>query len=269
MVLELHAIEKSCLRTSGGIKQIVLVDPDDLVAQPAWYVVPNIEALDFLPGKAAYAFQHTRFSATLTDETPTDAQAGDYFTYRLTAFIRIIRGEVELLRAKLQNRRIHVIVTYMDGSQRFLPFIRLAGKGDSGARYGKDAPGVTFTGVVRLTRPAPFLDGDFNIIGGPYVPPEGGGTGAVEAVDIVTTDPTYTYTIASGKWMVGWELVSDTEQTVSLGLSALGDELGGPIPLEPNQIWVGDGNMLQTFTSTNIYFSGMQGENTIRIWLLG
>ena len=160
MALELNAIERSCLRTSGGIKQIVLIDPDDLNTQPDWYVAPSIADLDFASGKAAYAFQHQRFTATLTDETPIDAQAGDYFTYRLTAFIRVIRAEVELLRAKLLNRRTHVIATYMDGSQRFLPNMRLTGKGDSGARYGKDSPGVQFTGALRLNRPAPFVAAD-------------------------------------------------------------------------------------------------------------
>lgn len=269
MVLELNAIEKSCLRTSGGIKQIVLIDPDDLSAQPAWHVVPNIDEISFLSGKAAYAFQHTRFTATLTDETPTDAVAGDFFTYRLTAFIRIIRGEVELLRAKLQNRRIHTIVTYMDGSQRFLPYMRFSGKGDSGARYGKDAPGVTFTGICRLLRPAPFLAGEFDVIGGPYVPPDSGATGVVTTIEIVTTDASYSYIIPTGKWLVGWEVKSDADQTVSLGTTVSGAEMGGPVDLLADQVWVGQGNMLPTFSSTTIYFSGLDGTNNINLWLLG
>jgi len=269
VALELNAIERSCLRTSGGIKQIVLIDPDDLNTQPDWYVAPSIADLDFASGKAAYAFQHQRFTATLTDETPIDAQAGDYFTYRLTAFIRVIRAEVELLRAKLLNRRTHVIATYMDGSQRFLPNMRLTGKGDSGARYGKDSPGVQFTGALRLNRPAPFVAADIDVIGGPYVPPDTGATGAVTTIEIITSDSAYSYTIPAGKWLVGWEVKGDTDQIVNLGTTAGGSDLGSSFDLSAGSTWVGQGNMLPTFTSQTIYFSGLEGTNNINLWLIG
>lgn len=269
MNFELNAIERSCTRTSGGLKTLVLIDPADLTEQPAWHLSPNIADISFAPGKAAYVFQHKRFTARLEDDTPTDA-AGDYFTYRLTAFIRVIRGEVELLRAKLINRRIHVVVTYMNGEQRFLPYLRLTGKGDSGATYGKDAPGVNFTGVMRLLKPAPFVAGTFDVIGGPYVPPESGGTGTVTLVELSTEDGTFSYTVPTGKWISGLEIRSTDAQTIKVGTTAGGEELSGmPVALDALTPFVLNGAILDTFSAHTIYFSDLAGTNSIRIWLLG
>jgi hypothetical protein len=266
-MIALHALERSCERALPGVKSLALIDPDDLTAQPTWYLQPNIAALSFKPGKAAYAFEADLLSARLVGDPDTGSQSGDFHNYRLTANVRTLVGTVDYLRAKLMNRRTHVVVTYRNGSQRFVPNMRLSATDDSGSR-GNGQNGYTFNGAARLLGPAPWLAGEFDVIGGPI---ESGGEltpGAVNLVEISTSASTYTYAIPAGYLLSAWELTGSDAQTVSLGSTALGDELGGPVDLTALQTWVGTGNVLPS-TGYNIYFSGLTGSNTIKLWLLG
>ena len=269
MFPELHAIERVCSRTPGSIKRIVLIDPDDLASQPDWHLLPSIGDLDFLPGAGAYAFEDDRLTGRLEDTTE-DAPAGDFFQYTLIARLRTVRAEMELLRAKIVNRRLHVVVTYYNDEQRFVPNMRLRARADSADRpSGRN--GYQFVGTARLHKPAPFLNATVDVIGGPYVPPDTPpeSINGVTVVEISTSAASYIYEIPSGMWMVGWEVSGDATQSVSLGTVASGQELGGPTDLTAGQTWVGQGNMLPTGSATNIYFSGMAGNNEIKIWLLG
>ena len=110
---------------------------------------------------------------------------------------------------------------------------------------------------------------DIDVIGGPYVPPDTGATGAVTTIEIITSDSAYSYTIPAGKWLVGWEVKGDTDQIVNLGTTAGGSDLGSSFDLSAGSTWVGQGNMLPTFTSQTIYFSGLEGTNNINLWLIG
>lgn len=267
-MFELHAIEKACKRVPGGLKKISIVDPADLATPAKWNVSQSLDSLEFLPGKAAYVFEKDLLSGRLEGDPDTGNAAGDFFSYRLTATVRAIRGTVESFRAKLINRRVHVVATYRDDLQRFCPYMRLSAKDDSGGWNGYQ--GYNFTGVSRLLMPGPGLGGNVEEGG------TGGGgsdptppTGTVEPIVINTTDSTYTYLIPSGKWLVGIEIRGDSDQTVSVGLTPGGDEFAGTMELTALQAWPIQGNSIPTFTSTNIYFSGLVGANTIKIWLLG
>lgn len=267
MFPELHVLERICTRSPGSLKALALIDPDDLATQPYWHLDPNIDALDFKSGKAAYALQDDRLTGRLEDNT-TDNVAGDFFDYTLTARARLVRAEVELLRAKLRNRRVHVAATYYNGAQRLLPYMRIRARADSADRpAGRN--GYTITGTLRLLKPAPFVGATIEVIGGPYVPPDPGSTGGVEPIILATSDSNYTYNVAAGKWLVGVEIRGDSPQTVSVGFTPGGDEFGGTMGLDALQAWTIEGNSIQSFTSTNIYFSGLDGNNTIKIWLLG
>lgn len=268
MTFELNAIERSCAKYGGGLKSLALVDPDDLDTQPVWYLTPDIASLDFLPGKAAYIFAHDRLSATLTGDTDTGNDAGDFFQYRLSCFIRHQRGEADLLRAKLVNRRVHVIATYFDGSQRFIPNMRLSAADQSGERPAA-RQGYAFTGQARLTTPAPWLQGSFDVIGGPYVPPEEAGAGAT-LVELTATDPTYSYIVPVDKWLCGIEIRSTDAQTIKIGTTAGGEEISGmPVELDALEVYIANGALLSTFSGGTIHFTDLEGTNSIRIWLLG
>lgn len=155
MFLELHAIERPCYEASPALRLIVLIDPDDLVSQPSYFVVPNLEALEFKPGKSAYAFHHEAFTGRLTDKVVKNNPAGDFFEYDLKATVRTVRPTVESLRLKLMNRRIHVVATYGDRFQRFVPMLRMNGDSDSGDRNSPNL--YAFSGFTQVTQPAPSL----------------------------------------------------------------------------------------------------------------
>jgi hypothetical protein len=271
-MFELHTIERACARVPGSLKKIALIDPRDLAAPAVWNVSQSLDALEFLPGKSAYGFEKDLLSGRLVGSTEVGNRAGDFTAYKLTASIRAIRPTVESLRSKLMNRRIHVVATYQDDLQRLLPFIRLYATDDSGDSWNAKQ-GYQFEGVTRIITPGPGIGGNVETAPGEGGGGEGGGTtpgtGIVEPVVITTSASTYTYTIPEGKWLVGWEMRSGSAQSVSLGLSPLGAELGGPVDLAILQPWAGNANMIPTFSDTPIYFSGMAGTNTIQLWLLG
>jgi len=268
MLPTLHAIERSCTRVQGSLTQILLIDPADLEELPDYFLIPNVEALNFKSGKSAWAFGKDRLRGRLEDNTATNESAGDYFEYVLTATVRNIRLDVEYLRMKLINRRIHVVVTYGDGLQRFIPYMRLSAAGDSGERTASRNQ-YTFKGVARLDRPATLVDTELSGATGGGAPDPGEGENLVTPVVITTSASTYIYEVAAGKLLTAIWVRSDAAQTVLVGTSAGGDQLGGPASLADNEPGLFGSNLLRPTTPTNIYFSGLAGNNTIEIWLLG
>lgn len=268
MFPELHALERVCARTPGSLKRLVLIDPGDLSATPAWHIEPSIDDLEFSPGAGAYDFQLDRLTGRLDDNTVTTNAAGDFFEYNLSARVRTVRVEAEYLRAKLRNRRVHAVVTDYAGTQRYLPNIRLTARADTGGRPS-DRNGYTISGSLRLHKPAPFLNASIDVIGGPYVPPTPTSpVGGVLMVPITTTDSSYTYQVPAGYLLAFVYVRSDEAQTVSLGTTVSGAELGGPLPLDADQYGIMGAGLLRPASNTNIYLSGLAGTNSIEIWLL-
>lgn len=268
MLPQLHSIERSCSRVPGALTEIILIDPADLEEIPDYFLLPNVAALNFKPGKSGWAFQHDRLRGRLEDNTNTDQDAGDYIEYVLSCTVRNIRLDVEYLRMKLLNRRIHVVAKYGDGLQRFIPYMRLSAAGDSGERPTSRNQ-YTFRGLARLDKPAPLIDTELSgsIGGGAPTPSDPGST--VEPVVITTSASTYIYSVPAGKLLTAIWVRSDAGQTVQIGTSAGGDQLGGPATLSANEPALFGSNILRPTTNTNIYFSGLAGNNTIEIWLLG
>jgi hypothetical protein len=263
----LHSIAEAC-RVPGGLKSLEFADPNDLVVQPTWNIGSTTD-LQFKPGKAAIYIKADPRTSSLAGNHDTANIAGDFFTYRVDARVRTIRATVESLRGKILNRRIHLVATYQDGVRRLVPYIRLNIDDNSGTRRN-DKQGYSISGTTRLLMPGPDIAGNITTV----PPPIGGGGGTdpvgggVQIVTIPVTASTATYLLESGKWLVGWEVRSTSAQTVSLGLTAGGTELGGPVSLSALEAWVGQGNSMPTFDDANIYFSGLAGTNTIKLWIL-
>lgn len=267
---ELHAIERPCRRVLGGLKRLALIDPNDLSEQPAWSTLQNIPDLVFNSGKAAYAFEADLFTGQLVGDTDIGTDAGDSHTYTLTGFFRNVRLDVEFLRAKLRNRRVHVVATYWDGTQRFVPYMRFKFKDDSGAR-GADRQGYSVTATSTLTTPAPLLDAVLTVVypdGTVVTPPSTTGGGVTTAVD-TTEDSSFTFSVPPGKWLIGVYVRSDEAQTVTLGLSPGAEDLGGTLSGEANDQLIFQCNNFRPLVATNIYLAGLQGLNTIEIWYIG
>lgn len=269
-MFSLHSVSRACV-VQGGLKDLTIVDPLDLTVQPTWNVGTS-PTLSFKAGASAFSLQQDLRSGRLRGEPDTNSIAGDFHTFRLDATLRSIRPTVESLRAKLTNRRVHVICTYQDGLLRLLPYMRLAIADDSGARRA-DKQGYSISGTCRLLLPGTGVGGNIETVDPPTGGGGSGGGGTIggsgaQSVTLNATTDSLVYNLAAGSWLIGWEMQGTAAQTVSVGLTAGGSELGGPVDLAASQPWAANGNMLPTFNATNIYFSGMTGLNTIRLWLL-
>lgn len=268
-MLDLHAILKQC-PGAPGLKYLRLINPDDLEVQPRWYHIPVVQALQFKAGRAAFDISHRLITGILSDKTDPST-SGDTYTYTIGAQLDMVSIEMEFLRAKLRNRKVHVLTTDLHDVQRIVPYMRLYADGTSGNNSTR--AGYSIQGRRVLDKPAPFLNEVPNIIGPPYVPPTdpGGGSGSgtgFTPVEIVTSAGQYTYTLATGRFLMAIFIKSTSAQTVSIGYSAGASELGGPIDMIPNTKYQFGDNWLYPDVPVNIHISGLQGTNTIEICVL-
>lgn len=205
-----------------------------------------------------------QLSGRLSDKTPTTDEAGDYFEYLVDAKLRNISIDMELLRAKLRNRRFHVWVQYYDSSERVLPYMRLTASGDSADKPGA-FQGYTLTGSLRLASPAPYIGATPAIEDG--LPPSGSSPDTGEMIkDVVTTSAaSATFNLPAGALLTAVAVKSNADQTVSIGLTSGGEELGGPQDIPANEGYT-FAQSVRAYADTTIHFSGLAGSNTIEIW---
>lgn len=266
--VDLHAVEKACIKPAPGLKAVAMIDPQDLENQPDWHVVPVISDLEFKPGKAAYDLPVDQITGRLSDNTDT-ARPGDVIEYNFKAAVAKVSASMEWLKAKLLNRRIHLVVTYQDDSQRFLPYIRLTIASDSGDASSKNQN--TVRGILKLSKPAPYFEGTIEVIGGGG---SGGGSGPgspdvsdaeVIKLPVNTTAASITQSLPEGVLLIAVWVRGNTDQTVKVGLTAGGDELGGPQDLAANEAY-NFAQTLRTTAATDIIVSGLAGSNSVEFW---
>jgi hypothetical protein len=268
---ELHAISRQCRPAKGGASRIVLIDPADLSVQPVYYRVPNVGELEFLPGKSAYLIECDLNTARLTSDTTVNADSGDVFNYRVEARLKTIRLDVEYLRRKLANRRVHAVVTLRNGERYFLPLMRLVFNSASGDAL-RSINAYTLVATGALPYPAPVIEGNLNVttegglIPDVEVPVDPGNTD-FEPVVITTTSSSYSYTLPATHLLLAIHVVSNANQTISIGYSTA-DDLGGPTPMTAGVGMLFGSVMLRPASNTAIVFTGLQGTNTIELWIL-
>ena len=268
-MLELHAVQKTCGDLTAGLSQVAIIDPADLVTQPKWYAIPSILELSFLPGKAAYFLHQDAFSGRLVGKT-RNSDAGDFYEYALSLTSRGVRVEMDYLRAKIKNRKIHALCTYEAGGQKCVPNIRLFGDEDSGDSSTRN--GYSLSGQSNLLKPAPWIDAVVNVIGPPYTPPDpgggGGSGGGFAPVEVTTTSSGYIYSLTAGKFLMAIFIKSTSDQTVSIGYSAGNSELAGPVDMVAGVKYQFGDNWILADSNINIYISGLAGTNAIQICVL-
>lgn len=251
-----------------ALKSIHLVDPYDLEVQPSWWLLPNFASLQFKESRGALTLEHTLLSGRLSDRT-LESAAGDIVEVNLQAEVKNVRLEVEYLRAKIMNRRIHVLATYRNGLQRWAPYMRILPAGDSGDRGSKN--GYIFQGSTRMYRPAPFVASPPPVITGIVIPPPvnpPSGSGGASVTQVTTTTPTYVFSLPAGKLLLCVYIKSTAGQTVSMGLSSGGYDLAGPVDMTSGQWALLGDNVWHADTITPIYISGLVGTNTIKFYVL-
>ncbi len=80
------------------------------------------------------------------------------------------------------------------------------------------------------------------------------------------TGDTYEYTIPAGHLLLAVYMKSNEAQTVSIGTSAGGDQVGGPAAAGANTALNFAGLNLYAETDMTIYFSGLAGTNVVKVW---
>ncbi len=223
MICSLHDIERVCGPAPGGLKSVTLILPENVYTFPEQYCVPNVG--DIVLGEAAtsYTIEFKRDTARLVDKTSTGNRAGDTFDYTLTFSLDEIRLVVEWLRAKLANRRVHVIVEYRTGLQRLLPYMRLVSDSDSGDRIGTPQR-YNFSLTTSLAQPAPTINSSLTGVGGGGVveTPEPPGL----TIGQVITPTNGAVSIPSGKLVHALVITpAASDNTVKIGTTTTGDEI--------------------------------------------
>lgn len=249
MNFPLHDIERSCGKPPGGIRDIGLIDPDDIT---------SLEPLVFKSGKRIWLYQQNRFTGLLKSKQTDNSPHGDTLDYTLTAFVRGLRGEVDLLVHRLLNRRIHILVTYWSGEQKMMRYARALTDHDSG-RYPGSRIGYTLTATTRHIIPATLLGGTITL---PNID-------TAMTIQISTTGSTYSYTVPAGRWLENIFVKSDSDQAVSVGRSSGAGDITDALPMTAGEYTLITGTLLYAETDTTIYFSGLEGSNSIKILLLG
>lgn len=268
-MLQLHTTNRACGQTyTSGLKAISLIDPNDLLLPLPVFTIPKIAAVAFKPGKAALYLPMEFFSGRYQERTTYDT-AGTIYEHIVTFEQRGVNINTDFLRAKLTNRRVHVVIVLQDDTQRIIQSVLFQHTSDTGNNTARNQ--YTFEGVVKKLKPAATLAGTINIISPPYVvppTPPSSGSGAVEIVEITTTFPAHTYEVPAGRLLVAIFILTDTAQYVSIGYSAGQSELAGPFEQAANtKVKFGD-NWIIPVVDTNIYITGLAGTNTIQICLL-
>jgi hypothetical protein len=88
-----------------------------------------------------------------------------------------------------------------------------------------------------------------------------------EPVVITTTSGTYSYTLPATHLLLAIHVVSNANQTISIGYSTA-DDLGGPTAMTAGVGMLFGAVMLRPASNTAIVFTGLQGTNTIELWIL-
>lgn len=202
---------------------MTLIVPSDVSALPEQFCVPNVGDVTLLSGKVAYRIEFDRNSCRHVERQSTNNRAGDTFDSTLSFTVKKLRVEVDWLRAKLANRRVHVIVEYADGNKRLLLNMRTVSESDSGDRIG--APNrYAFTLTSSATAPAPFINSEL-------IPPGGGGivvppTPPGLTITTPINAPGGTVELPAGSLVHAVVLTpSLTDNTVQIGTTPGGDDL--------------------------------------------
>jgi hypothetical protein len=87
-------------------------------------------------------------------------------------------------------------------------------------------------------------------------------------IEITTSAPNTSYTVPQGRLVTAIQVKSTANQTVNVGITNGGGEIAQDIPLLANQDMLTGNNALYADVTKTIYFTGLTGTNTIRIWLL-
>ncbi len=253
----------------GGIKDLAIIDPDDIQSHGPQYLQPNISGITLKPGKVMYLFQQARLTGRFNYRTLNDSVAGDYITCELNAQVRGVALDRDWIVQKFMNRRIHAVVTYLNGTQRFVKNLRFTCAHDSGARR-QDRVAYTFQATCRLPLPPPLIAAPLTL---PYVCTGSEGSGPCDCtettmIEINTSAASTSYDVPQGRLVTAIQVRSTSAQTVNVGTTNGGGEIAQDIPLSANQDMLTGNNALYADVLKPIYFTGLQGTNTIRIWLL-
>lgn len=131
----LSSIEKICGGTIGGLVEINLIDPEDILVLPN----PGCQAtytgeIMLKPGKSMYRIYFQKQSAVFTEKSNKTSKNGDYFEQELAFSVIKDRVSVANLIQRMANKRVHVLLKYTDGTQKLILNARCVTDHTSGQR---------------------------------------------------------------------------------------------------------------------------------------
>lgn len=147
-------IQRNRCALLSGVKRVKLVIPSDVTD----YNDPNAEAgIEVAPGAKIYHIEIDPGTGGAREEL-AEGDHGDFHNRQLNFQVRGTRQEVTTLRARLQNRRVHVIFTSENDLTYLYLYIRLRRCVLSEPPRGGKA-GYTFSFSGAYERPANFVQG--------------------------------------------------------------------------------------------------------------
>lgn len=161
MTLNLLDIEAACGPALGGLREIALIDPNDLLAPIVQYCEPVVEDVVLNTGKRSFTIKHILTNASYTDRLVLGNKAGDYYETTIAFGIKKIRVEAEQLIERLKNNFFHLLVTGADGHRRLVVNLRLEAETSTGSRLS-DRAGYQFNCRARRAKKMPIMGGIVN-----------------------------------------------------------------------------------------------------------
>ena len=152
----LHDISRSCLKAPGNVRDIILVQPEEIEVEPDYYFDPVVDNLTLKSGTRTYYLQQQLFTGRFRENKRNDRRSGDYHQQTLDLSIRKDRLEVKRSLIRMINAPVHILFSDYVGGWKWVRNMRVAHGFDTGsginASQGYD---LSFTSSSR--KPTPWL----------------------------------------------------------------------------------------------------------------
>lgn len=135
----LTIIEKLCKKDVGGLIEVHLINPPDVLMLPKNGCSPLYTGEVLMkPGAVMYRI-HFNKNTGLFSEKSIESRNGDYFDQGLSMIVSKDRDSVARLTQKLLNKRVHILLKYSDHTVKLMVNAKCGTEHSSGQRRSEQA----------------------------------------------------------------------------------------------------------------------------------